>query len=498
MTRPTHASDTGLARLVDAVLLPGFVGTQVPDWLAERVAAGLAGVCVFAHNVASPDQLASLSADLHALRPFVLVASDEEGGDVTRLEHGSGSSWPGNAALGVLDDVDATRAVAAAMGRQARRAGIDLPLAPVVDVNTDPDNPVIGIRAFGATPDLVARHARAFVEGLQSAGVAACAKHFPGHGDTSVDSHLDLPVVDVELATLRARDLPPFAAAVDAGVRAVLTAHVRFPALDDAPATLSAPVLGLLREDLGFGGVVVSDALDMRAISADIGRGPGAVRALAAGVDLVCIGNPCFPDPYDDVRVLDEVRDRVVAAVADGVLDVTRLEAAASRVAELGRWSALPPPDVGPQADDAALGADVARRVVESSGDVRLDGVPVVVDLRTRTNVAAGRQPLRLLDVLSERVPGVTAVVLAADVDPASAVTAGLPADSRPVVAVVDAPHRDVRQAAMLAALLTARPDAVTVLTGLPDGRQRLGWRWVRAWGAGRANAAAAADLLLP
>lgn len=483
MTRSTAGPDPGLARLVDAVLLPGFTGTQVPGWLAERVAGGLAGVCYFGHNVVSAEQVASLSADLHALRPGALVASDEEGGDVTRLEAAAGSSWPGNAALGRLDDVEVTRSVAAGMGRQLRRAGIDLPLAPVVDVNTDPDNPVIGIRAFGSCPDLVARHAAAFVAGLQEAGVAACAKHFPGHGDTAVDSHLALPVVDVDLETLRRRDLPPFAAAVHAGARAVLTAHVRFPALDDAPATLSAPVLDLLRGELGFEGVVVSDALDMRAISAGVGRGRGAVLALAAGVDLLCIGNPCYPEPYDEREVLDGVRDAVVAAVADGSLDVARLEQAAARVADLGRWVASPPPDVAPQRDDVALGLEVARRVVESSGNVRLDGVPVVVDLRGRENVAAGRSAPRLAQVLAERMPDVA--------------TAVLPDDRRPVVVLVDVPHRDARQNARLAALLAARPDAVTVLTGLPDERQRLGNRWVRTWGAARVNALAAAELLV-
>ena len=228
--------------------------------------------------------------------------SDEEGGDVTRLEAATGSSYPSHAALGALDDVDATRRVAAAMGRRLRDVGIDVALAPVVDVNADPENPVIGTRSFGATPDLVARHGAAFVRGLQGAGVVACAKHYPGHGSTHTDSHLALPTVADPVEVLLERDLAPFRAAVEAGVRCVMTAHVVFPAydpVDKVPATLSPVLLGLLRRELGFGGVVITDALDMKAISATVGHGEGAVRSLAAGADLLCIGNPGYPETYD-------------------------------------------------------------------------------------------------------------------------------------------------------------------------------------------------------
>src|SRR6201991_1124342 len=283
-------------RLVDAVLLPGFSGETVPDWLARAVDGGLAGVCVFSSNVGP--EFTELSAALHDRRAGMLVASDEEGGAVTRLEHRDGSSWPGAVALGRLDDTGVTEAVAAGMGRQCRAAGVDLALAPVVDVNAEPGNPVIGIRSFGATAELVARHTAAFVRGLQGAGTAAAAKHFPAHGPPTVASPRALPVVAADLATLRVRDLPPFAAAVEAGVRSVLTAHVLFPALDDRPATMSAPLLGLLRHDLGFDGVVISDAVDMQAIAGTVGRGPGAVPALAARVALVCTVNPW--DAFDD------------------------------------------------------------------------------------------------------------------------------------------------------------------------------------------------------
>src|SRR3989475_611386 len=185
-----------IERLADRCLLPGFIGTNPPDWILRRAAAGLGGVCLYARNVESPPQLAALTARLHAENPRLVIAIDEEGGDVTRLEAATGSSYPGNLALGTVDDVDLTRSVARSMGAELAAAGVDLDLAPDADVNSNPINPVIGVRAFGSTADRVAAHTAAWITGLQEAGVAACAKHFPGHGDTSIDSHLDLPVVD--------------------------------------------------------------------------------------------------------------------------------------------------------------------------------------------------------------------------------------------------------------------------------------------------------------
>src|SRR5215471_5469525 len=245
-------------RLAEGCLLPGFAGTRAPGWVLARLERGLGGVVLFSRNVASPEQVAALTAELHAARPDALVAIDEEGGDVTRMEAATGSSYPGNLALGAAGDVDLTRAVAASLGAELAAAGIDLDLAPVADVNSNPDNPVIGVRSFGADPDLVAAHTAAFVAGLQAAGAGACVKHFPGHGDTSVDSHLDLPVVSGGEAALEIA-LRPFRAAIAAGTSAVMTAHLVVPVLDEAPATLSRAILtGLLRERLGFGGLVIT------------------------------------------------------------------------------------------------------------------------------------------------------------------------------------------------------------------------------------------------
>jgi len=478
-----------LRSLVQSVLVPGFDGTTTPDWLARRLDQGLAGVCWFGQNVTGPEQARQLADELHRAREGVLVLSDEEGGAVSRLEAGRGSSWPGHASLGQLDDVTATHAVAAALGRQVRGAGVDVALSPCVDVNSDPDNPVIGVRSFGATPELVSRHGAAFVRGLQSSGVASCAKHFPGHGATRTDSHVDLPYVDAPAAVLREHDIEPFAAVVEAGVRCVMTAHVVFPAFDDQPATMSPILLSLLRDELGFGGVIISDALDMQAISHGVGRGPGAVRALAAGVDLICIGNPSFPSAYDAEAVLDEVVEAVVAAVDDGSLSRERLEQAAARVADLATWVAAPPDEPAVGDDSRAVGRDVARRVVQSKGDVRVDGVHLVIELDGPVNVAAGRQPSPFVAELRQRHPQLDVISVASESD-----AAALPTGQSPVVVVVGQ-RRDADTSAALHAVLAADSDAVVVYTGLAT-HDDPGERTVHSFGGGRAMAEAVADLI--
>src|SRR5258705_10241133 len=243
-----------LVSMANAVLQPGFVGKEPPPWLRRRLAEGLGGVVLFARNVVDRDQVAELTAALRAERPDVIVAIDEEAGDVTRLDAHNGSPWPGNLALGAIDDPALTREVACHLGRDLAAVGITFDYAPDADVNSDPNNPVIGSRAFGAEPERVARHTAAWVTGLQEAGVAACAKHFPGHGNTSVDSHLDVPIIKASRADLDATELAPFRAAIAAGVLAVMSAHLRVPAVDaDLPATLSGPITtDLLRAELRF------------------------------------------------------------------------------------------------------------------------------------------------------------------------------------------------------------------------------------------------------
>src|SRR6478609_5356446 len=324
--RPLQA--VALESLALRVQLPAFAGTSLPDDYAALLAEGLGGVCYFGSNTADGLRgVAELSAAIRAANPRAVIAVDEEGGDVTRLHALDGSPVLGPAALGAADDLILTRDTGRALGAEMAAVGINLDFGPVADVNTNPDNPVIGTRSFGTEPVRAAAHVAAWVTGLQQAGVAACAKHFPGHGDTAQDSHLELPTVDADLATLTARELVPFAAAVEVGIASVMTSHIVVPALDaELPGTLSAPVLGLLRDRLGYDGVIVSDALDMAGASAGRGIPEAAVLSLVAGADLLCIGSE---KPAALVR---ETQDAIVAAVHDGRLSRERLEQAAARI----------------------------------------------------------------------------------------------------------------------------------------------------------------------
>lgn len=331
-------------------LLPGFAGTALPMWLRNRLRAGLGGVCLFAQNISSSQQLRALTEAILAENPNAIIAVDEEGGDVTRLFAATGAPFPGNAVLGRFDDLDTTRDIAAAIGWSLRQAGCTVNLAPCVDVNARSDNLVIGVRSFGSDAELVARHGRAWVTDLQSTGVAATAKHFPGHGDTSQDSHVSLPIVDRSLNELRSRELLPFAAAIEAGCRLIMTCHILLPQVDpDHPATMSRIVLhNLLREELGFSGVIVSDALDMVGASGALGMPGAAVAALRAGCDLLCLGTE-----NTDTQ-LTEIERAVNTAVADGDLASSRLSEARDRVRglaselEAARRLAGQPPGVAP------------------------------------------------------------------------------------------------------------------------------------------------------
>ncbi len=295
------------------------------DLLAE---GRVAGVCLFGRNVVDRQQVGEYVSELRSLAgDDLVVAVDQEGGGVVRLF--DVPVPPAAMALGHADDPDLTREVAAAAGRGLRSVGINLDFAPVADVNSNPLNPVIADRSFGSSPELVARHVVAFAIGLQSEGVGATLKHFPGHGDTDVDSHLALPTVDRSLQALREVELAPFEAGIRAGVAAVMSAHIVMPALgSELPATLSRSAMtGLLREELGFDGVIVTDALDMRAISERWPAPVSAVMALAAGVDL--------PLVIGEVAGHRETLDAIGRAASEGRVDLgasrRRLESLASR-----------------------------------------------------------------------------------------------------------------------------------------------------------------------
>jgi len=311
------------------LLFAGLPGLDVPDDLARLIRRGdVGGVTLFARNIGSPDETRALVRTLHELAPEdtpLCVAIDQEGGRVQRLR-APWTEFPPMRTVGARADLETTRAMARAIAAELAEVGFDLDFAPCCDVDSNPDNPVIGDRSFGRSPEEVARQATAFIEGLQDQGVAACAKHFPGHGDTIVDSHLALPRLALPLERLREIELPPFHAARAADVACMMTAHVVLEALDsERPATLSPDALGLLRHEVGYDGLVFTDDLEMKAIADHHTAHEVVDLALAAGVDafLVC--------SRDDLR--DSILESLEAMPAE------RLAPSLARMARFkARW----------------------------------------------------------------------------------------------------------------------------------------------------------------
>ena len=348
-----------LDRDVAGLLCVGFHGTTPSPEVLELVRRGVHGVVLFGRNVVDAEQVAALVAELKraAGRPL-LVSIDQEGGRVARLREPQGfTELPPMRALGDTGDEALAQEVGALLGRELRAVGIDQDYAPVVDVDTNPANPVIGDRSLSRDPDAVGRLGAALARGLQSAGVAACAKHFPGHGDTSQDSHHDLPRLPHALERLERIELPPFRALARAGVASVMTAHVVFDPFDaERPATLSPAVMRLLRERVGFDGCAISDDLEMKAVAEHFPLEEAAPGAVAAGVDALLV---CHTAALQH-RAIDLVR----AAVESGRIPLGRIAEARARIERLLRFAG-PPPD--PRAARAGLRTpahlSVARRI---------------------------------------------------------------------------------------------------------------------------------------
>jgi beta-N-acetylhexosaminidase len=497
--------DPLLARSIAATLLPGFVGTTLPEWLGDWLRGGLGGVCLFGPNIVSVEQLRALTDAVHAANPDAIVAIDEEGGDVTRLHYATGSPYPGNAVLGRLGDPALTERIARRVGNDLRAVGVDLDLAPDVDINSNPDNPVIGVRSFGSTPAVVAEHGAAWVRGLQSAGVAACAKHFPGHGDTAQDSHLELPVVDASAVELRDRELLPFRAAIEAGARTVMTSHILLPKLDAAlPATFSAPIVeGMLRGELGFDGVVVTDALDMLGASGERGIPEAAVLALAAGCDLLCIGTE------NTAEQLAEIVASVARAVGDGRLAPGRVEQAAERVRGLARelrdetreegpGSFAVPAEILPQdARDVLPAFELDTAAHAWLGAAHRDYS--VVRLETIANIAVGTAPWGPFAELAAGAGDEAAAAFAGR--PCVAVTEsaplpdGIPAGGQVLVIGKDN-HRHPFARATIDRLRALRDDVLVVDMGWPGDDRR--YADIATFGASRLLGRALLDLIEP
>ncbi|WP_067826345.1 glycoside hydrolase family 3 protein [Actinomadura kijaniata] len=468
---PVHGDD---ARAADP-RNRAWYGVDRPADLVARHRPG--GIVYFGGehgNLRHPRQIAALSDGLQrAARDAgtlpLLLAADQEGGSVTRLPRPA-TRTPGAMALAAARDAAAVRDLALLTARELRAVGVIHAYAPVADVNACAANPVIGVRSFGSDPHLAAALTAAHVEGLQAGGVAATAKHFPGHGDTAVDSHTGVPVITHDRDTWERLDLPPLRAALDAGVASVMTGHLVVPALDPAglPATLSRPVVtGLLRDTLGFDGVVVTDALDMRGVRARFGDDRVAVLALRAGVDLL-LKPPAgrFPTQLE----------AVLAAVRSGELTEERLHASARRVLHLKhRLGLLDDPFTDPAAL-ARVGAPghlaAARRAADRAVTLLTDRdrlLPLPPDARDLLVTGCGAAALGA--ELDRRVPA-TVVETGPDPAPERVAEAVAAARGRDLVVAVTDRAWDTRtrpgQAALVTALNATGVPLVVVAVGDP------------------------------
>jgi beta-N-acetylhexosaminidase len=333
-----------LEQKIGQMLAVGFTGLEAPDYILEWLRAGrIGGVILFSRNIASPQQVANLTASLREAAPHpILIAIDQEGGVVARLRSGQGFlESPGAMAVGAADDVLLAEAVSAAMAEEIAALGINWNLAPVVDLLRDYQNPSVGVRSPGTDQARVAEIAAAEVRGFQRGGVAATAKHFPGLGHTAVDTHLALAVISDSPDELRAGELVPFRAAVEAGVAAVMVSHVLFEQIDaQYPSTLSPKVIrGLLRSEMGFAGVTCTDCMEMKAVADHYGAGESAVLAALAGQDLIF---------FSHTRQMQEAAyDALLAAAQSGRLPFADVDAASERLKALKNQFPARAADVG-------------------------------------------------------------------------------------------------------------------------------------------------------
>ncbi|MFZ5446089.1 MAG: beta-N-acetylhexosaminidase [Myxococcota bacterium] len=401
-----------LEEKVGQLMMVGFAGKAVDQSIADLVRGyRVGGVCVFGRNVASAAQLGQLNDDVRALLadsvpPFIAV--DQEGGNVVRVADGN-LVLPGNMVLGAARQPELAFEAGLAQGEDLRRLGFNMNLAPVLDVNTNPQNPVIGIRAFGDDVKLVSELGASFVRGQQAAQIVTVAKHFPGHGAVDADSHKALPVVRAPLREVR-RQLEPFEAAMKAGLDGLMTAHIATPALsgDQLPATLSARVLGgVLRDELGFDGLVVTDELEMDAIDRNYGVGRAAVLAINAGADMVLI-------PWR-LEKKEEVWLALLDAVRGGEISRARLDRSVRRILQVKarRGLFVPPPPLAERLASLGEKRTLATRIA-SAGVTLLRSRPGLFPVREGQRVAVISAEPSLVGALGRRLPSMVSMTVGA------------------------------------------------------------------------------------
>ncbi len=457
-----------LEQKVGQLMMVGFSGPFVDDEVRARLTGlHVGGVCLFKHNILGAAEVAALNAAIAAamaaeLPPFIAV--DQEGGRVVRVE-GGGLVLPGNMALGAARHEALAYEAGKRQGEALRLLGFTMNLAPVLDVNLNPRNPVIGLRAFADDPALVARLGRAFVRGQQEADVVTVAKHFPGHGNTDADSHKALPVMQETQAQLLAQ-AGPFTQAIRGGLDGLMTAHVALPKVtgDDLPATLSPKLLqGLLRGRLGFDGLVLTDELEMEAIAGRYGVGKAAVMAVLAGADMVLV--PWRPEKQQEAHAA------LLAAARSGELPLARLDEAVRRVvvAKLRRKLFSPTPPVAQRL--AELGAEdrqqLAREIARQSVTL-LRAEAGVFPLRAGQRVGVLTAEPALAEAVLRRQPGAKVLTVTAE---------GVTAAARAVVEgsdVVVVGLLDAQQKALVRLAAAAGKPVVAVSLGLPYVAERL------------------------
>lgn len=361
-------SSLSLEQKIGQMFICGF-DSLTPNDHAKKLIQDyhVGGIVYFRRNVQTLPQLSKLSSSLQELaassgQPSLLVAIDQEGGMVARIDHEGISRIPGNMALGATGNQDYTYQVEKIGAKELRALGINMNFAPCLDINNNPLNPVIGVRSFGEDPEAVATHGLAAIKAYQEEGVSATAKHFPGHGDTSVDSHLGLAAVPHDRARLEQVELYPFKKAIENEVDAIMTAHVSFPAIEPGgiPATLSHAVLtGLLREEMRFHGLIITDCLEMHAISKEFGIPEGAVRSIEAGADCVLVSHT-LKDQEAAIRA-------VVDAVRSGRISEERIDASVERILTLKMRNAHTAINL-PAADIASISQEAKGLLSEIAG----------------------------------------------------------------------------------------------------------------------------------
>lgn len=361
----TMIAEMTIEEKVGQLIMVGFEGTQANEAIETHIRERfVGGVVLFSRNIESPQQTAELTNELQQMASAtahqipLFIGIDQEGGWVIRLKDGA-TVLPGNMALGATGSAELAERAGEITAVELAAVGVNLNFAPVMDVNNNPQNPVIDRRSFGESPELVSRLGVAYIRGLQRNGVLATAKHFPGHGDTTVDSHFDLPTVNHDRERIHALELQPFRAAIDTDVAAIMTAHIVYPAFDaDQPATLSPTILtDLLRTELGFDGLIVTDDMEMKAIDDRYRSGEAAVMAVEAGADVVMV-------LWTPTKQL-EVFDALLSAVKSGRISQARLDQSVKRILK-SKAAAFDRRFVDPDAVGETVGTDAHQQLAQT------------------------------------------------------------------------------------------------------------------------------------